>query len=474
MTVTPDSPSDLTRRTVLQRAAAAGLLATPAAGFLAACGDDAGTDGDAVGEKTADNPFGVVKDRGLEVAGFNGGFGEDYFNFNIEKFKGKYGAAEVKFSKTILTDFQPRFYGGNPPDVLNNSSPETIPVGNLVKGEQLTDLAELLDADSYDEPGKKVRDTLVAGTVEEGTYDGKVYTLNYAYSIYGHWYNQALFEKKGWTLPKTWEEFTTLAEAAKKDGIAAYTFPGIHPWYIHNAFMEWVFKVGGDDAVKAIDNLEPNAWKSDAVKTTAERMAEMVGKGWVQAGADGLDHTTTQQSVIDEKSLFIWCGSWLEGEMAKTLGTAKLAVTAPWALTGSDKAPYGVVHAAPGEGFVIPKRARNVAGGLEFLRQMLSKESARKFAELTKSLPVVKGAADGLTVSNALASASKVAAAAPAGGVINWRFNGWYEGSAVQKGIFTNATELMAGRMTAAAFMDAMQSAADEVAKDDKILKQKR
>ncbi len=469
MTVSPDSPSDLTRRTVLRRAAAAGLLATPAAGFLAACGDEGTNDG-ATGEKTKDNPFGVVKDKGLEVAGFNGGFGEEYFKFNVAKFQAKYGKAEAKYSKLILTDYQPRFYGGNPPDVLNNSSPETIPVGNLVKGDQLVDLTELLEADSYDEPGKKVKDTLVAGTVESGLHNGKPYTLNYAYSIYGHWYNQTLFDKEGWKVPKTWAEFTTLAEAAKAKGISAYTFQGIHSWYIHNVVNEWIWKVGGKSAIVAIDHLEPNAWKSEAVKGAVEHLAEMVGKGWVQPGAAGLDHTGTQQAVIDGKSLFIWCGSWLEGEMSKTLGNAKLAVAAPWDITTSDKAKFGTVHAAPGEGFVVPKKAKNSAGGLEFLRMMLSKESARKFAELTKSLPVVKGAADGLTISNALTSASAVAASAPE--VITWFYEGWYP--TLQKAVGTQATELMAGRITPAQFMDEVQKVADATAKDDKVTKQKR
>jgi N-acetylglucosamine transport system substrate-binding protein len=470
MTQSPDSPSDLTRRNLLRRAAAAGLLATPAAGFLAACNkSDSGSGGGA--EKTKDNPFGVEKGKALTAAFFNGGFGEDYAKFNVSSYEKKWSAkVDLKFSKTILTDYQPGFYSGNVPDVLNNSSPETIPVGPVVKGGQLVDLTQLLDAPSIDDPNKKVRDTLVAGTVESGLFNGKPYTLNYAYSIYGHWYNQSLFDSKGWKVPKNWDEFAALAETAKAEGIAAYTFQGKYPWYIHNVVNEWIWKVGGKAAIAAIDNLEPNAWKSDAVKAAVEHLAEIAGKGWLLPGSPGLDHTTTQQSVVDGKSLFIWCGSWLEGEMAKTLGSAKLAVAAPWDITSSDKAKLGTVHAAPGEGFIVPTKGKNVAGGLEFLRIMLGKESARKFAELTKSLPVVKGAADGLTISNALTSASAVAAAAPE--VITWYYEGWYTN--LQKAVGDNATDLMAGKITPAQFQDAVQKVADDTAKDDKITKQKR
>ena len=59
-----DSPSDLTRRTLLRRTATAGLLALPAAGLLSACvssGDDKPTD-QATGTVTAENPLGIPTD----------------------------------------------------------------------------------------------------------------------------------------------------------------------------------------------------------------------------------------------------------------------------------------------------------------------------------------------------------------------------------------------------------------------------
>jgi N-acetylglucosamine transport system substrate-binding protein len=77
MSVNPASPADLSRRTVLRRAAAVGLLATPAAGLLSGCvggGEDEPVE-QAAGEKSAANPLGVKEDAALEVVIFNGGLG---------------------------------------------------------------------------------------------------------------------------------------------------------------------------------------------------------------------------------------------------------------------------------------------------------------------------------------------------------------------------------------------------------------
>ncbi|HWH01203.1 MAG TPA: N-acetylglucosamine/diacetylchitobiose ABC transporter substrate-binding protein [Pilimelia sp.] len=473
MSTHSDSPSALSRRSVLRRAAAVGLMATPAAGFLSACATGGGDNNDDKGkDATKENPFGVEASKPLDVVIFDGGFGQDYAKNFKSIYESKYSGAQVGllFSKKIRTEMQPRFNGGNPPDVLNNSSPEPIPPDTLTNSNQLEDLTRLLDADGID--GGKVRDALLPGVVESGVLAGKPYVLNYAYTIYGVWYNAKLFKDNNWQPPKTWDEFATLAEAAKAKGIAAWTHQGKFPWYMHNVIMDWIYIVGGLDAAKKIDNLEPDAWKQDAVKVTLEKVHEMVTKKWIQPGAEALDHTTTQQAWLDGKALFIPCGTWLENEMKKTIPPGfEMTVAPQWNLTSSDKSPYGTVRAAAGEGFVVPSAAKNKPGALEFLRIMLSKDAARKFAELTSSLPVVKGAADGLTTSTALASASKVAGDAGTN-IIEWKFNTWYGDlyTAMEGAI----TSLMSGKSDPAKFMDTMQKAADKVKADPKIKKQTR
>ncbi|MFD0593364.1 hypothetical protein ACFQZ4_13090 [Catellatospora coxensis] len=54
-----DSPSELSRRSVLRRTAAVGLLATPAAGLLSACvgGGTEEPSTSATGTKSAENPW---------------------------------------------------------------------------------------------------------------------------------------------------------------------------------------------------------------------------------------------------------------------------------------------------------------------------------------------------------------------------------------------------------------------------------
>src|SRR5215831_20963804 len=106
------------------------------------------------------------------------------------------------------------------------------------------------------------------------------------------------------------------------------------------------------------------------------------------------------------------------------------------------------------------RRRANPAGGMEFLRAMLSKDGSAKFASLTHSLASTKGSGDNVTDSTALTSANELMKGA--GELVSFKFPDWY--GDLDKASQNAIGELMAGRMTAAQFADTMQQAADKIA----------
>ncbi|HEX6681340.1 MAG TPA: extracellular solute-binding protein, partial [Candidatus Limnocylindrales bacterium] len=229
MTVSPEGSSDLSRRSVLRRAAAAGLLVTPAAGLLAACGEDKPTDSTGSGTKTDKNPFGIADDSTVEVVIFDGGYGQKYATDGLTpNFKTAFPKSTVKHTATqdITALLQPRFQGGNPPEFVNNSGTKAMDFGALVADGQLADLTELWDAKSVDDPSKKVRDTVLPGTVEAGSFNGKPFVLYYVSTAFGIWYSGKQFKENSWTAPKTWDEFLALCEKIKAKGIIPYAYAG--------------------------------------------------------------------------------------------------------------------------------------------------------------------------------------------------------------------------------------------------------
>ena len=424
--------------------------------------------------KTADNPLGVKADAPLEVVVFKGGYGDEYAIKAEQKYTQKYPNAEVEHRglQKVGEAMQPRFVAGTPPDVVDNTGAGRLDIATLVAAQQVTDLAELLDAPAFDQPGKKVRDTLLPGVVEDGTFGGSTVTLNFTYTVWGVWYSKSLFAERGWTYPKTWAEMLTLCETIKKAGIAPWTYQGKYAEYINDPLLTMAAKIGGLDLVKAVDNLDPAAWKQPGLTQAAEAFAELAGKGYLMSGSEALSHTEAQAAWCQRKAAFIPCGSWLEAEQKDVTpaGFDMVMGTVP-AATGGDRMPVTAVQTASSESFLVPAKAKNAAGGLEYLRILFSKESATAFAQANSTLPAVAGATDGLTLGSGLGSVRDTVTAAGAD-AFNYRFRTWY--APLAKAVDDATGELVNRRISVGDWSARIQKASDAIAKDTTVEKYTR
>ncbi|MER8067530.1 N-acetylglucosamine/diacetylchitobiose ABC transporter substrate-binding protein [Streptomyces sp. NPDC094034] len=464
----------LGRRDVIKRSAAIGLITVPTMSFLASCASgDSGSDKKVEkGEATEKNPLGVNASAPLDFVLFDGGFGTEYATDAVKEYEKAFPEAKVKFTPTqkIQSELQPRFNGGTPPDLIDNSGAEQMDMGVLVGKKQLADLTPLLDAPSIDDPAKKVRETLRPGVLEMGQFDGDpVWILYYAYTVYGVWYSQTALDKLDAEYPEDWDAMLALCAKAKKQGIAGWTYAGKYPYYLPFSLYPFIGKIGGREVLDAIDNLEPNAWKHAAVKSAFEAYFELFKKGYILQGTPGLDHIQSQTAWTEGKALFIPNGSWVENEAAKTTPKDfQMKVAAPSSLDSSDKLPFGTLWASGGEPFVVPANAKNPDGGMEQLRIMLSEASSKNFTSKVKSLSSFNGGTDGLTLSSALQAG--VDALAKAGtNVLNPRLQDWYVALQKEKIGVGALGEMMAGRLTPVEAINKCQEYADAAAKDTSI-----
>ncbi|HEY7594807.1 MAG TPA: N-acetylglucosamine/diacetylchitobiose ABC transporter substrate-binding protein [Actinophytocola sp.] len=468
--------AEWSRRNFLRGALATGALVLPASSALVGCATSGGGQEAAEGEKSAQNPLGVPTDAPLEVYIFNGGFGDKYATDVHEPiYKKKYPKAKInhKAEVDIAGALQSRFVGGNPPDFVNDSGDGQIPLGQLVSDKQLYDLTDLFDAPSWDDPNTKVRDTLVPGAIQQGTFGDKPYVMNMALTVFGIWYNKALFDKHGWQPPQTWDDMLALCKDIKAAGIYPWTYQGIHARYMSWSLLAMAAKLAGPDVVKAIDNLEEGAWQHEAIKESANALQGLHTKGYILPGTEGMDHIQAQGQWCAGKAAFVPCGSWLENEQKDVTPEGFEVTVMPDPLLSKDsKMPFETIYASPGEPYVVPAAAKNPRGGLEYMRIMLSKDGAKGFTEQVSSLTVVKGAADGVKLPPGLTSAQETLKSA-GDNVLNWMYNTWY-GDMWNPGVNAQIGDLMTGRKTVDQFCAGCESEAKKVRDDDSVTKYTR
>ncbi|AEV84094.1 ABC transporter substrate-binding protein [Actinoplanes sp. SE50] len=464
---------DVSRRDLLR--CAAGVAAVGALGGCALGGGDVPGDPTVTRPVSAANPLGVPADAPLEVVIFNGGFGEDYAREHEARYRQRYPRARIRHSATqqIAETLQPRFVAGDPPDVVDNSGGSQIDFNALVGQGALADLTDLLDAPSLDDPTVRVRDTLLPGIVEVGSYGGRFLTLNYAYSAYGIWYSRKLFEARGWSYPRTWDEMIALCRRIKAAGIAPWTYPGVHARYMSWPILAAAAKLGGLGVLKAIDNLEPGAWRHEAVRTAAEAYRQLAVDGFLQPGAAGMDHIQAQTEWCRGRAAFVSCGSWLENEMRSVTPPDFAMTVAPTpSFTATDSMPFTAFRGTGSEPFIVPAKAKNVRGGLEYLRIMLSRTAAAAFTTRVGSLTAVAGATGGQPLSAGLTAVTAMVDASR-GSAFTWLYATYYR-KLERERVNAATLDLLTGRCTGAQWCDRIQRSADECAADPGVKKYQR
>ncbi|HEY3290766.1 MAG TPA: N-acetylglucosamine/diacetylchitobiose ABC transporter substrate-binding protein [Anaerolineae bacterium] len=426
-------------------------------------------------DATSMDPFKLDLTVPVDGQFFSGGFGDDYIRYaaKIEEMVHPGLKVNVTALQKVQETLQPRFVGGNPPDVIDNSGAGMFKTVDLVNDGQLLDLSALFEAPALDTPGKKFKDTLFPGSQSAGAvFNGKQYGVNVAYTVSGIWWSKTLADKNGWKYPETWDDMLAFCEQIKKDGkYAPWTYQGKYPYYMWGiVWQQLLYKAGGNDVVLKIDNLEPNAWKDPAVLRATEQMFALWDKGYIMPGTAGLTHTESQAEWLKNKAVFIPCGTWLENEM-KTV-TPKDFNMVMGGIPGfkDGKGDQKAIMANGGETFVVPSKGKNTKGGMEYLRAILSKSSAKWFAENVSSMMPVVGATEGAKISDGMKSALAVVGTAGTA-IIDVEVANYY--SKINKELEVRTGELLTGKTKPADFLTTMQKLADDVAKDPDTPKQK-
>jgi N-acetylglucosamine transport system substrate-binding protein len=472
-TMTPLERLASSRRSFLALAGAGGGAVALSACAGGGGGDDSSSGGDAAdggGDKSDDNPFGVESGSSVDVVIFDGGYGDDYAKDAGKAFEKLHSdiTPKVKSTVNIQPELQPRFVGGNPPDLFDNSGAQSMSVEALINQDQLAELQPLLDAKGVD--GTAIKDTLLPGATDPGTYSGKFLALDYVYTVYAIWYSAKQFDDKGWSAPKTWDDMMSLGEEAKKDKVALFSYGGQNASnYYQELALTMAIKEGGLDVQKKIDSLDAKAFEQDAVVKAYAALEDAVKAGFFAKGGEGIKHTQAQTDWVTGKSVIYPSGSWIENEQRGVTPEDYEMTGAPTPLLSSGaKLPYEAVHGTAGEPFLVPAKGKNTAGGMEFLRVMLSKDQATNFTKLTGSPTVVKDAAPtGDDASTALKSVLGMIDGA-GDNTFTFNFSDWYN---LGPDTVTQWTEFLSGAIGADELREKQQKMIDKVREDDSIKK---
>ncbi|MBN2552003.1 MAG: extracellular solute-binding protein [Spirochaetales bacterium] len=403
----------------------------------------------------------------FEVLYFVGGMGE-MANAAVDMLKQNHPDVDIslEYSHKAQDILRNKIMAGEPPDVAHVNQGLFDYYGAITEG-LLAPIDFIYDAPTLDGKGK-MRDVFYKPDMDSSGYvDGKHYLIPEVSYLGGMWYSQKLVDDLGVTVPETWNEFMAAAAKFEQNGIEAFAYMGdfAHEYPL-NYFLFPMINSLSHQAYVDIQNLEPDAWKSGAVKEAMERFASMRDKGYIWPPSLTAK-IEVQQEFLKYNIGMYPCGSWLYAEMGDSW-------PADFGLTFF---PTPGKKTASGDNYVwsillrgsVPKPVRNQALVIEYYQYLLNdKETIRKNIEANKFIMPIKGFADdfGHLLPDAVTSAVAALNTNPSM-VSMW--SAWYKTLPKEAGNAINA--LVSGDQEPSDFMKRMTEATKAVIDDDTIPK---
>ena len=338
-------------------------------------------------------PFFSYADIGtrIEVPLFEGGAGLDFYQRAAASYESLHANVTVDLygDPRIADRVRVRVLEGSFPEVTNAS----LNWWSLIRNDEVMPLDSFLDSPNW-YGDQSWRDSFLPGSLDRYTHNGKVYGIPLLYSVYVVWYNKNLFEKHGWEVPQTWDQFHELCQKIRDVGLWPLAFQGRYPGYIGAVIDNVYYHLAGRDRFYDQKNLVPGSFSNPEFIRALE-IVQHTARSYFQPGALGMSHTESQLEFFLGHTAMVFCGSWLKSEMMGKIpdGFRLGAFNLPSLKKPIDE-KNEAIFTSSGYFFVL-KNSLNPERGVDFLRFMTSREMAGNFAEMRDVLVAVKGAMKG-------------------------------------------------------------------------------
>ncbi|MFF7711053.1 extracellular solute-binding protein [Streptomyces sp. NPDC007988] len=306
------------------RGSAVAALAALGALTLAGCGGD-GKDGDGGpadatpgAESSATVELPKLDGQKIEVAAVWTGPEQENFTKVLKEFEKRTGATVtfVPAQDPIVNFLGTKIAGGSPPDVA------MLPQVGAIKQAVDQKWAKPLGPEAKAQLAKNY----AKGWQDLGSVDGTPYGVYFkAANKSLVWYNNAVFENAGTSVPKTWKDFLTTAETISASGVTPVSVGGADGWTLTDWFENVYLSQAGPEKYDQLARHEIK-WTDPSVAQALTTLGELFGKPeLIAGGANGALQTEFPKSVTQTftggdqpKAAMVFEGDFVTVNIAQT------------------------------------------------------------------------------------------------------------------------------------------------------------
>lgn len=192
--------------------------------------------------------------------------------------------------------------------VSANEAPDIFFTWGAGFSQPFVDAGKVLPLDEYLNDG--IKDKMINGTLDNLTYDGKVYGLPFSVAVGTFYCNEELFEENNLQIPQTYSELLEVSKAFREKGITPFTVGEKNRWPGMFYYDILALREGG--AQLSNDALAGKAsYEDPALVAAAGKLGELVEADAFNDGAVGLSRDEAEIPFFQGEIPMYYNGSWV-------------------------------------------------------------------------------------------------------------------------------------------------------------------
>lgn len=234
----------------------------------------------------------------------------------------------------------------------------------------IVDAGKVLALDEY--LTDDVKSEIMEGTLDNMTFDDKVYGLGYSMTVGTFFVNTEMFEENNIQIPETWDELTDACQKFLDKGITPMTVGAKEPWCI-DMYLDMILtrQAGYDECISALS--KEGTYVTDDMKEGAQKLIDLVDMGAFGEGALGISRDESEVPFYNGDVPMYFNGSWTIGNINSDTCKVKDKIDIVKFPALSDKSDVNDFTGGASECFVVNSETKHPEEAVYALTEILKK-----------------------------------------------------------------------------------------------------
>ena len=256
---------------------------------------------------------------------------------------------------------------------------------NFVNGNKIVSLQSYLDGD------EEWKNSFNEGVLDLLSYGGETYGIPTQQCAGVMFYNTRIFEENGVSVPTTYDEFLTVCQTLKDNGVTpiALASTASDAWLVSQYIQELANGLGGYDVFISLRD-GTGTWNNEYFVEAGKRFQDEVAKGYYEDGFTGVTGDEAREFFRMGRTAMYYNGSWECSNVSNEALSPEAANISAFTMPVANEENKGISMGSVDTSFAVTTNCTNVDAAVAFLKFWTAKENAEMLAYDYGRLPCTK------------------------------------------------------------------------------------